>query len=45
MIHVGKFLQTRPSFVSDDVIGFAASGVNACQRQTGVATGNYFVYI
>ncbi|XP_057328003.1 pheromone-binding protein-related protein 6-like [Microplitis mediator] len=34
------FCGTRPSFVSDDVIGFAASGVNACQRQTGVATAD-----
>ncbi|XP_017789700.1 PREDICTED: general odorant-binding protein 69a-like [Habropoda laboriosa] len=29
---------TRPSFVSDEMIATAASVVNACQTQTGVAT-------
>lgn len=32
--------QSRPSFVSDEMIAVAASVVNACQTQTGVATGN-----
>ncbi|XP_012262335.2 pheromone-binding protein-related protein 6-like isoform X2 [Athalia rosae] len=31
---------TRPSFVSDDMIAKAASVVNACQTQTGVATAD-----
>lgn len=33
-VHCG----TRPSFVSDEMIATAASVVNACQTQTGVAT-------
>ncbi|KAG8042507.1 hypothetical protein G9C98_005141 [Cotesia typhae] len=40
MIHVGLFLQSRPSFVTDEMIAMAASVVNACQRQTGVATAD-----
>lgn len=32
-------LQTRPRFVSDKMIATAAGVVNACQTQTGVATG------
>ncbi|XP_034946759.1 pheromone-binding protein-related protein 6-like [Chelonus insularis] len=31
---------TRPSFVSDEIIAIAASVVNACQTQTGVATAD-----
>ncbi|XP_072764495.1 odorant binding protein 10 isoform X2 [Anoplolepis gracilipes] len=31
---------TRPSFVSDQMIATAASVVNACQTQTGVATAD-----
>nr|QHN69051.1 odorant binding protein 10 [Sirex noctilio]QHN69067.1 odorant binding protein 10 [Sirex nitobei] len=31
---------TRPSFVSDEMIMTAASVVNACQTQTGVATAD-----
>ncbi|XP_066603288.1 general odorant-binding protein 83a-like [Prorops nasuta] len=31
---------TRPSFVSDEMIATAASVVNACQTQTGVATAD-----
>ncbi|XP_078039632.1 odorant binding protein 10 isoform X3 [Augochlora pura] len=34
LVHCG----TRPSFVSDKMIAKAASVVNACQTQTGVAT-------
>ncbi|XP_076247177.1 odorant binding protein 10 [Calliopsis andreniformis] len=34
IVHCG----TRPSFVSDEMIATAASVVNACQTQTGVAT-------
>ncbi|XP_011299164.1 pheromone-binding protein-related protein 6-like isoform X2 [Fopius arisanus] len=30
----------RPDFVSDDMIALAASVVNACQTQTGVATAD-----
>lgn len=36
---ISPILQTRPSFVSDQMIATAASVVNACQTQTGVATG------
>ncbi|KAK0090895.1 hypothetical protein PV325_000061 [Microctonus aethiopoides] len=32
--------QSRPSFVSDEMIAVAASVVNACQTQTGVATAD-----
>ncbi|XP_012218066.1 general odorant-binding protein 72 isoform X1 [Linepithema humile] len=46
-ITVGFLLQawivscgTRPSFVSDQMIATAASVVNACQTQTGVATAD-----
>ncbi|KAK0162982.1 hypothetical protein PV327_006704 [Microctonus hyperodae] len=31
---------SRPSFVSDEMIAVAASVVNACQTQTGVATAD-----
>ncbi|XP_044020700.1 pheromone-binding protein-related protein 6-like isoform X2 [Aphidius gifuensis] len=34
------YCESRPSFVSDDMIAAAASVVNACQTQTGVATAD-----
>ncbi|KAK0098281.1 hypothetical protein PV326_009916 [Microctonus aethiopoides] len=40
MLGVNTTSASRPSFVSDEMIAVAASVVNACQTQTGVATAD-----